>query len=554
MKKIDEEKTSEEKNDEYEDNENINEDQEEENNIEKEFEKIIKIGNLFELTKYLAGNNSIKIWKFKTSENDGSTILHLAVLNNNSKIIKEIIRYCKKNLSKEDLKDFINKQNNKGITALHYASFKGNIDVIQRLIFYGADISALTAKKLNVLHFACQGNKPNSLVFFDFYHKDKINFNKLDEKFSNPLHWACYSAAYECVTFLLEKKQVLINIQDSDGFTPLHLAVISGISKIVLLLLQKGALTNIRNKKGETPMELALKKKRIEIYNILKSNSRCTFCNCRAPTKKIQKSKKYIFVGIFYKFIALFIILSNISRFIYNNTCYEDINLLVFLVYFLINFVFAIIYIYLICSNPGYISESDKNNDIEGLLFTKKDDFKNYCFKCHVIKTENLKHCAICNICCEEFDHHCFWLNKCIGKNNYILFIFLLYICFIDNFSMILLSIYSILIRFKIFFKQNNNCKNNNIIGSIYNKAKNILNYLEINIKYIPDITPTVILLSINILLLIPLIYLINIHTESCRKKMKEKENIRKIDLDFHNINQDDLLGRNSENDTSLDS
>ena len=62
------------------------------------------------------------------------------------------------------------------------------------------------------------------------------------------------------------------------------------------------------------------------------------------------------------------------------------------------------------------------------------------------------------------------------------------------------------------------------------------------------------ILLSINILLLIPLIYLINIHTESCRKKMKEKENIRKIDLDFHNINQDDLLGRNSENDTSLDS
>ena len=39
----------------------------------------------------------VKIWKFKTSENDGSTILHLAVLNNNSKIIKEIIRYCKKN-------------------------------------------------------------------------------------------------------------------------------------------------------------------------------------------------------------------------------------------------------------------------------------------------------------------------------------------------------------------------------------------------------------------------------------------------------------------------
>ena len=58
-----------------------------------------------------------------------------------------------------------------------------------------------------------QGNKPNSLVFFGFYHNDKINFNKLDETFSNPFHWACYSAAYECVDFLLEKKQILINIQ-----------------------------------------------------------------------------------------------------------------------------------------------------------------------------------------------------------------------------------------------------------------------------------------------------------------------------------------------------
>lgn len=42
-----------------------------------------------------------------------------------------------------------------------------------------------------------------------------------------------------------------------------------------------------------------------------------------------------------------------------------------------------------------------------------------YCQICeaHVIKSS--KHCATCNRCCYEFDHHCIWVSNDIGAHNY---------------------------------------------------------------------------------------------------------------------------------------
>jgi palmitoyltransferase len=48
------------------------------------------------------------------------------------------------------------------------------------------------------------------------------------------------------------------------------------------------------------------------------------------------------------------------------------------------------------------------------------------CRTCIRAKPARSKHCSLCGTCIAKADHHCIWLNACVGRNNYALFLLLL--------------------------------------------------------------------------------------------------------------------------------
>lgn len=153
--------------------------------------------------------------------------LHRAAFMDYTLIVSIMIDEVKLRLDndKKEVAKWMNEPSDQGYRAIHYASYRGNIEILSKLLENGAEVDIRNKRGLNVLHMASQGNQPSSLVYF----KEKFLFDiqSPDEMGSTPLHWACYTGSETAATFLLSWK-LDVNTKDKEGLTPLHLAVMSG--------------------------------------------------------------------------------------------------------------------------------------------------------------------------------------------------------------------------------------------------------------------------------------------------------------------------------------
>jgi palmitoyltransferase ZDHHC13/17 len=135
----------------------------------------------------------------------------MAVFKNKGKSFDTLISKAKEDLPTRELHDWVNLQTTKDqFTALHYASYRGNIHFCEKLMENGADKEKQNAYGLNVLHIAAQGDQPISLFFFKI---QKMDLTAKDNRGSTPLHWACFQNSEIALIYLLGwLKQKNLNI------------------------------------------------------------------------------------------------------------------------------------------------------------------------------------------------------------------------------------------------------------------------------------------------------------------------------------------------------
>ncbi|XP_068199881.1 palmitoyltransferase ZDHHC23-B [Antennarius striatus] len=56
----------------------------------------------------------------------------------------------------------------------------------------------------------------------------------------------------------------------------------------------------------------------------------------------------------------------------------------------------------------------------------KESSQRNWCSVCRVVRPPRAGHCRICGVCVLRLDHHCVWINSCVGQTNHRSFLLLL--------------------------------------------------------------------------------------------------------------------------------
>uniref|UniRef100_M4BUN4 Palmitoyltransferase n=1 Tax=Hyaloperonospora arabidopsidis (strain Emoy2) TaxID=559515 RepID=M4BUN4_HYAAE len=260
--------------------------------------------------------------------------------------------------------------NSSGMTAMHYAASTGNAAFVSLLVSRGADV------------------------------------NQTDSRGATALHWAVFEG-FQYTAMLLVGYKANQKICDSEKQTPLMIACALGDAFLAKQLVVEGAPVNARDKHGRTAMDIARQGAHYDTASALKAGA----SDRLVAWASHRGASVLFFFGMICTTAALSLVFAVPCLPPQNptHTAQYQGAMLALLVFT------CITYTYVCIKDPGYVSRSTR--PAYELLAT--EDTAVPCPTCVTYKPKRSKHCSACRRCVYRFDHHCPWINNCVGIGNH---------------------------------------------------------------------------------------------------------------------------------------
>ncbi|XP_030308772.1 nuclear factor NF-kappa-B p100 subunit isoform X1 [Calypte anna] len=191
-----------------------------------------------------------------TQDENGDTPLHLAIIHEQTAVIKQLIEVIASIPSQQ----IINISNNLQQTPLHLAVITKQPQVVQLLLQAHADPTLLDRYGNSLLHLALQAGDEEVLRTLLSHLGSAAPYLLRLPNFHGllPVHLAVKAKSLSCLELLVRKGADVNAVERQGGRTPLHLAVeMENLNMATHLVKKLGADVNSRTFAGNTPLHLA---------------------------------------------------------------------------------------------------------------------------------------------------------------------------------------------------------------------------------------------------------------------------------------------------------